>query len=81
LPTHSNFAKEASPNGEVLIEEFMQGPELSIDAVIYNNEITITGVADRIINYEPYFVEIGHTMPSNLPAQVLDEACNVMKKE
>jgi isopentenyl diphosphate isomerase/L-lactate dehydrogenase-like FMN-dependent dehydrogenase/biotin carboxylase len=73
------FAKEASPNGEVLIEEFMQGPELSIDAVIYNNEITITGVADRIINYEPYFVEIGHTMPSNLPAQVLDEACNVMK--
>ncbi|MFH0976995.1 MAG: alpha-hydroxy-acid oxidizing protein [Spirochaetota bacterium] len=73
------FAKEASPNGEVLIEEFMQGPELSIDAVIYNDEITITGVADRIINYEPYFVEIGHTMPSNLPAQVIDDACNVMK--
>ena len=73
------FAKESSPNGEVLIEEFMEGPELSIDAVIFNNEITITGVADRIINHEPYFVETGHTMPSNLPAQVIEEACNVMK--
>jgi biotin carboxylase len=73
------FAKESSPNGEVLVEEFMEGPELSIDAVIFNNEITITGVADRIINHEPYFVEIGHTMPSNLPSQVIEEACNVMK--
>ncbi|MBN2402547.1 MAG: alpha-hydroxy-acid oxidizing protein [Spirochaetes bacterium] len=73
------WAKEASPNGEVLIEEFMEGPELSIDAIIYNNEVTITGVADRIINFEPYFVEIGHTMPSNLPAKVQEEACDVMK--
>lgn len=79
LPDAFKFAKEASPSGECIIEEFMEGPELSIDAIIYNGEITFTGVADRIINYEPYFVEIGHTMPSNLPKNILDDACNVMK--
>lgn len=74
-----NNAKNASPSGTLLIEQFMDGPELSIDAIVYNDEITITGIADRIIEYPPYFVETGHTMPSSLPKEVLDEACEVMK--
>ncbi len=73
------FAKKASPSGEILIEEFMEGPELSIDAIIYNNEITFTGIADRIIALPPYFIETGHTMPSNLPDKLINEACKVMK--
>ncbi len=74
------FAKSASPSGELIIEEFMEGPELSLDAVVHNGEITITGVADRIIEYPPYFVETGHTMPSHLPKEMQDAACEIFKK-
>ena len=74
------FAKSASPSGELIIEENMEGPELSIDAIIYNGEITFTGIADRIIEYPPYFVETGHNMPSNLPQDTIIEACEVMKQ-
>jgi isopentenyl diphosphate isomerase/L-lactate dehydrogenase-like FMN-dependent dehydrogenase/biotin carboxylase len=74
------FSKSASPSGEIIVEEYMEGPELSIDAVIYNGEITITGVADRIIEHPPYFIETGHNMPSNLDHKTQDEACEVMKK-
>jgi len=74
------FAKAASPSGELIIEEFMDGPELSIDAVIHNGDITITGVADRIIEYPPYFIETGHTMPSQLVREIQDAACDIMKK-
>jgi isopentenyl diphosphate isomerase/L-lactate dehydrogenase-like FMN-dependent dehydrogenase len=73
------FAKSASPSGELILEEYMEGSELSIDAIIFNNEITFTGVADRIIEYPPYFVETGHTMPSTLPAEITEEACDVMR--
>jgi len=73
-------AKNSSPSGELIVEEYMKGPELSIDALIYNNEIFITGVADRIIEREPYFIEIGHVMPSNLPKEVIDDAVDVFKK-
>lgn len=73
-------AKQNSPNGEVLIEEYMHGKELSIDTLIYNKQITITGVADRIIGYEPHFVEIGHILPSYQSEEVLREAVSVMKK-
>ena len=72
------FSKNASPSGELIMEEFMDGPELSIDAIIFNNEITFTGIADRIIEYPPYFIETGHNMPSALPPDVLDAACEIM---
>jgi len=74
------FAKNASPSGEIIMEEYMEGPELSIDAVIYNNEITFTGIADRIIEHPPYFIETGHNMPSALSDDVLRQAREVMKK-
>ena len=73
------FSKGASPSGELIMEEFMDGPELSIDAIIHNDEITITGVADRIIEYPPYFIETGHNMPSSLPKEIQEAACDIMK--
>lgn len=74
------FAKSASPSGDLIIEQFMDGPELSIDAIVYNGEITITGVADRIIDFPPNFVELGHNMPSALPQEKINDAINVMKQ-
>jgi len=73
------FSKGASPSGELIMEEFMDGPELSIDAIIYNEEITITGIADRIIEYPPYFIETGHNMPSSLSQETQEAACDIMK--
>jgi len=72
-------SKKYSPTGEMILEEYMDGPELSIDALAWNGEIRITGIADRIIAREPYFVELGHNMPSSLPDSVLKEAEEVMK--
>lgn len=72
-------AKNASVSGEVIIEEFMDGPELSIDALIYNGEVVIAGIADRTIEMEPYFVETGHIIPSNLPKRDIENACQIIK--
>ena len=78
-PAYYN-AKKSSPSGELIVEEYMEGPELSIDAIIYNNNISINGIADRIINREPYFIEIGHIMPTNLPKKKIDNAVEVFIK-
>jgi hypothetical protein len=55
----------------VIIEEHMEGPELSLDAVVFRGEATVCGVADRDIRFPPHFVEMGHTMPTALPARVV----------
>ena len=73
-------AKEASISGKLILEEFMGGPELSLDALVFESNIHITGVADRIIERAPYFVEVGHTLPSTLPADQQTQAVEVFKQ-
>ena len=53
-----------SRSGNSILEEYMEGPEFSIDALVFNGSLTITGFADRHIFYSPYFIEMGHTMPT-----------------
>ncbi len=73
-------AKNASPRGEIICEGFMDGPELSIDALMWDGQIFITGVADRIIEFPPYFVETGHIMPTNLHKEKVNDALEVFKQ-
>jgi biotin carboxylase len=55
-----------SRSGRVIVEEYMEGPEFSVDAIVYRGKITICGLADRHIFFPPYFIEMGHTMPAIL---------------
>jgi biotin carboxylase len=58
-----------SRSRRAIVEIFMEGPEFSVDAVVYHGEITICGLADRHIFFPPYFIEMGHTMPAVLPPE------------
>ncbi|MCL1837061.1 MAG: ATP-grasp domain-containing protein [Treponema sp.] len=56
-----------SRSGRAIVEAFMPGPEFSVDAIVYRGEIMICGLADRHIFFPPFFIEMGHTMPTNFP--------------
>jgi biotin carboxylase len=64
LKTAVTEALKFSRSGRAIVEEYMEGPEFSIDALVYQGEISICGIADRHIFFPPYFIEMGHTMPS-----------------
>ncbi len=70
-------ATECSRTGYAIVEEYMDGPEYSIDALVYNGTFTVTGFAVRHIKYAPYFIEIGHTMPAILEKSVHDQLVSV----
>jgi biotin carboxylase len=57
-------ALDYSRSHRAIVEEYMDGPEFSVDAIVYHGNITITGLADRHIYFPPYFIEMGHTMPT-----------------
>ena len=71
------IAVKCSRTGYAIVEEYMEGPEFSIDALVYNGSFTVTGFAIRHIKYPPYFIEIGHTMPADLDKKMHDELISV----
>ncbi|MBN2289546.1 MAG: ATP-grasp domain-containing protein [Candidatus Glassbacteria bacterium] len=71
-------ARRASVSGMIIVEQFLEGPELSIDALVWDNHVEIVSLADRIIEGAPYFIERGHILPSELPEDSRRAACEVM---
>ncbi len=59
-----------SATGRAIAEEYIDGPEFSLDAIVRRGKIERCGFADRIIVFPPSFVEIGHTFPSVAAAEV-----------
>ncbi len=71
------IACQSSRTGYSIIEEYMEGPEFSIDALVYEGKFIVTGFAIRHIKYAPYFIEIGHTMPADIPQDMHDQLISV----
>ncbi|MDR3170560.1 MAG: ATP-grasp domain-containing protein [Treponema sp.] len=68
LPVAVSDALSFSRSGRVIVEAYMEGPEFSVDAIVYKGELIICGLGDRHIFFPPYFIEMGHTMPTNVDA-------------
>jgi len=64
-------SRSLSRSNRAIIEEYIKGPEYSIDALIYKDKIQICGIADREIILPPFFVERGHHFPSTADPEIL----------
>ncbi|WP_330287295.1 ATP-grasp domain-containing protein [Streptomyces sp. NBC_00576] len=52
----------------VLLEEFLDGPEVSVETVSYAGAVQVVGVTDKSIGGAPAFIETGHMFPAALTA-------------
>jgi phosphoribosylglycinamide synthetase, ATP-grasp (A) domain len=66
-----------SRSGKAIAEEFIEGEEFSLEALVINGEIFLNALADRHIFFPPYFVEMGHTIPSIKSKEECDELIRV----
>ncbi len=62
-----------SRSNRAIFEDYMEGAEFSIDSIVKDGTVTITGFADRHIFYPPYFIEMGHSLPSKVDAKIKNE--------
>lgn len=64
-------AFEAAGGVEPIAEEYLDGPEVSVETYSHDRNHILLAVTDKLVNAS--FVEVGHTQPSGLPPSVLDE--------
>ncbi|GIU93505.1 MAG: phosphoribosylglycinamide synthetase [Acidimicrobiia bacterium] len=71
----------ANPNEPVLIEEYMPGAEVAVEAMLWGGELEILAVFDKPDPLEgPYFEETLYVTPSRLHPEVLDEVFDVTRR-
>ena len=66
-------AKDASRNGEILIEECIEGQEVSVESISFGGKHYVLTVTDKETTGAPYFVETAHHQPSSKPAYLLEQ--------
>ena len=71
------YSKANARNGLVMVEEFMEGREVSVEAITIDGETHILAVTDKYITPPPYFVELAHCEPSVLSDAVKEEVKKV----
>lgn len=68
-----DYSRTYSRNGDVVVEEYMEGPEVSVETLSINGECHVIQITDKLTTGAPYFVEMGHNQPSGLSKAVCEE--------
>ncbi|MEZ4217408.1 MAG: ATP-grasp domain-containing protein [Myxococcota bacterium] len=77
-------AHRNSPTGRVMVERFLDGPQVSTESLVLGDRVATPGLADR--NYEalarfaPFVVEDGGQLPSALAADAQRDVCDVVAR-
>lgn len=72
-----DYSHSCSRRGKVIVEEYLDGPEVSVEVMVVNGEVNILQITDKITTEAPHFVEMGHTQPSRLPDEIQTAIRNV----
>ena len=77
-------SKKNSPTGRVMVEKYLEGPQVSTESIMINGSCYTVGFADRnyefLEKYAPFIIENGGDLPSFLSEEIQDEVKRVVEK-
>lgn len=78
------IARENSPTGRVMAEEFIPGPQISTESIISEGKSYTSGCSDRNYDYlellAPYIIENGGLQPSFLLNEILPKIDDLIER-
>lgn len=57
-------SKIESRDNSVMLEQFIEGPEFSVEIIVWDGIVNVLAVTDKKTTGAPHFVELGHNQPS-----------------
>lgn len=73
-------ALEVSKFDTVLVEEFIEGREFSIESLHYDGKSEVIQFTEKKTTEFPYNVELGHKQPANLTDDQRNRICDIISK-
>lgn len=62
-----DYSRTSARHGRVIIEEYLQGEEVSVEVMVVDGKVNILQITDKLTTGAPHFVEMGHSQPSRHP--------------
>lgn len=59
------YSLQSSRGGDVVVEEYMQGPEVSVETLTVDGVCHVIQITDKLTTGAPHFVEMGHSQPTS----------------
>lgn len=75
-----SYSSENGRRGDVIMEEYMQGPEVSVEVMVSHGVPHVLQITDKLTTGAPHFVEMGHSQPSRLPEEAQDAIRNLASR-
>jgi biotin carboxylase len=78
------LARSHSPTDRVLVEQYLEGPQVSTESVVVNGQCFTPGFSDRnyeyLDRYAPFFIENGGDLPSHLSPDIQAKVKDVVAR-
>lgn len=75
-----SYSSSNGRNGTVIIEEYLQGDEVSVEIIVMEGKVHILQVTDKLTTGAPHFVEMGHSQPCSLGTNNIELIHDLAKK-
>lgn len=68
IATDATLDLGVSLGPEALVEEFIAGPEFSVEGFVRNGRTVVVSITEKMVSDPPGFIELGHTVPASIDA-------------
>lgn len=73
-------AREHDRGSEILVEEFMEGVEMSVEALICEGQFHLVATSDKIRTSPPHLLDLAVLFPSAVPCDLKEEATALVER-
>ena len=83
LESEYDYSYNESRSGAVIVEEYLIGPEFSVEVMVVDGQPHVLQVTDKLTTGAPHFVEMGHSQPTRQNKEnrgkIEELACHAVK--
>lgn len=73
------YSRRFSRNGDVVIEEYMRGYEVSVETLTVDGICHVIQITDKLTTGAPHFVEMGHSQPTKHSPEIAEQIRKIAK--
>lgn len=73
-------AMSVSITHRAVVESFIQGREYGAESLVVNGEVHVLSIMRKWMTEPPYYAELGHAIPTDLPAKIEERAKECVAK-